>query len=565
MNKSTFYTFLLLFILFGAAAPVWSQQARIDIRAVNLVSGVASADVFILGSEPAYITNLQYGFASQNGRIPTDTSTPFNLRFVESGGAIGSAFLNKDAKIAASTAYAAVAYGTKAAPKMKVLARPYTQVPQPGKSLVRILNATTMSKPLDFYFGIFGGNPAFGGIPQDSATPFSVQDFQPTLLTIAEQGSTTAMVDLVAGLSDGGIVTLVVTGSSASDLKVYQFNNDGQHQDEYELPLLGKAGSQPVIRTIDALPPELNPGADSVDVYFENALQTHGLRYRGSSAVSTPLTVDSVNVKFVMSGHDPQSGALLTVPVELKRDTAYEIVLTQFTNGAIVPLTIKTGTVEFGSLGDVLFRVANATDFFGPLTFVLNPGGPNEARFESIPFLGVSDWDTIPAGNLRIAMYQEGATMPFYTGSYPTNGGEVDTYIAIGDTTKRDGDTLRFSVDVLTESSPNAMKRMFTFDGPLAAVPLDLAAGASSLGFSIAPNPLNGPGSIGFTLPRAGRTSIELYDALGRRTATLLEGWREAGAQSVPFSLEGLPSGAYTCVMQTADGARGARQILVVR
>lgn len=568
MKHLTLYTFLLLLVVLGLgplATPA-AGQARVDIRVVNLAASHASIDMFLNGSGPAYITNLQFGFASQNARIPVDTSQALNEKFADAGGTIGSAFLSRDVNTDANIAYTTLLYGAGASPKAKVLSRSYVQVPPQSKALIRIVNATTISTPLDFYFAILGGPPAFSAVAQDSATPFVQQDGQPTTLVITQAGVTTSMADLVPGLADGSIVTVIVTGSNASDLRVYQLNEDADKLGEYQLPTLGKAGAQPTVRSVNALPPQQNGGLDSVDVYFGTKLQSRAIGYRGAAATSLPLTDDSVTVNFVTSGHDPSSGSLLSVPLAVMRDTAYSLVLTQFKNGAITPLTLKTSlnSDPIGALGDVKFRVANATDFFGNLTFVVNPGGPNEVRFEEIPFLGVSNWDTIPAGDIRIAVYQTGATMPFYTGTSPIDGGALYTFLAIGDTSKREGDTLRFSVDVLSESLQAKYKRMYTFDGPLAAVPAAIA-GARELKLSIAPNPLDGFGSVTFTLPQAGRTTVRLYDNLGRLVGTLLDSWREAGMQAVPIGAEGLPAGAYTCVMQTSNGMRAAQQVLIVR
>ena len=47
------------------------------------------------------------------------------------------------------------------------------------------------------------------------------------------------------------------------------------------------------------------------------------------------------------------------------------------------------------------------------------------------------------------------------------------------------------------------------------------------------PNPAHGKVSIGFALPRPGIASLRLYDVSGRAVRTLLEGPRQAGAQSV--------------------------------
>ncbi len=59
------------------------------------------------------------------------------------------------------------------------------------------------------------------------------------------------------------------------------------------------------------------------------------------------------------------------------------------------------------------------------------------------------------------------------------------------------------------------------------------------------PNPFSSRATIGFTLPTAQDVRVTVYDMLGRQVATLVDGVRQAGAQTVEFDASSLPSGMY--------------------
>ncbi|PEN12811.1 hypothetical protein CRI94_12450 [Longibacter salinarum] len=61
----------------------------------------------------------------------------------------------------------------------------------------------------------------------------------------------------------------------------------------------------------------------------------------------------------------------------------------------------------------------------------------------------------------------------------------------------------------------------------------------------IAPNPVQGSATIEFVLPKQERVSLEVYDVLGRRVATLVDELRRAGEHKVRMDASRLDSGPY--------------------
>ena len=59
------------------------------------------------------------------------------------------------------------------------------------------------------------------------------------------------------------------------------------------------------------------------------------------------------------------------------------------------------------------------------------------------------------------------------------------------------------------------------------------------------PNPFNPQTTIAFDLPRAGRVTLSVYDALGREVALLVSEMRPAGRHQLTWNASALPSGIY--------------------
>ncbi len=95
-------------------------------------------------------------------------------------------------------------------------------------------------------------------------------------------------------------------------------------------------------------------------------------------------------------------------------------------------------------------------------------------------------------------------------------------------------------------------------DGAPADGPLAFGLGAAF------PNPATGSTTIPFALDRPGPARLDVFDVLGRRVATLLDGPMGAGPHRAGFETGGLPSGVYV-VRLTAGERVAARRLTVAR
>ncbi len=93
----------------------------------------------------------------------------------------------------------------------------------------------------------------------------------------------------------------------------------------------------------------------------------------------------------------------------------------------------------------------------------------------------------------------------------------------------------------------------------------DETPGATSLALSlVGPNPTRGQTALRLALPEASDVAVAVFDARGRRVATLAEGRRGAGETRLVWDAAGLPAGRYL-VRATAGSQSATQSITVIR
>ncbi|HLE57748.1 MAG TPA: T9SS type A sorting domain-containing protein, partial [Rhodothermia bacterium] len=80
------------------------------------------------------------------------------------------------------------------------------------------------------------------------------------------------------------------------------------------------------------------------------------------------------------------------------------------------------------------------------------------------------------------------------------------------------------------------------------------------------PNPFNPSTAIRFTLPATEKVTLTVYDILGQRVATLLDGEQlNTGQHTVNFDASALASGVYTYRLQAGSEFAQSRRMLLVK
>jgi hypothetical protein len=86
---------------------------------------------------------------------------------------------------------------------------------------------------------------------------------------------------------------------------------------------------------------------------------------------------------------------------------------------------------------------------------------------------------------------------------------------------------------------------------------------AKSFLLSTYPNPFNPATTLSFTLPKAGRTKVTVYDLQGREVKVLADGMMRAGEQKMTFDGSELPSGIYFARVEAGEMTATQKMMLL--
>lgn len=79
------------------------------------------------------------------------------------------------------------------------------------------------------------------------------------------------------------------------------------------------------------------------------------------------------------------------------------------------------------------------------------------------------------------------------------------------------------------------------------------------------PNPFNSSATISYYLPLAGQMSLKIYDLLGREVIKLTDDRQTAGWHLITFDGSAISSGIYFCVMETPEGQKFVRKMVLIK
>lgn len=80
---------------------------------------------------------------------------------------------------------------------------------------------------------------------------------------------------------------------------------------------------------------------------------------------------------------------------------------------------------------------------------------------------------------------------------------------------------------------------------------------------SVYPNPFNPVTTVQYTVPSSGRVTLIVYDILGRKVETLVDGNRSAGEYSVRWDAKGMSSGVYFCRLRAGARNETIKMLLI--
>lgn len=549
------FCFFALVLAFAGAGAAWAQT--FDVRVVQVLPNPPIVDVFVNDISTAIITDLAYEYTTPVARLPVGTGS-LNIKVAPKGAGIGGSIINENVSVASTSEYTAVVYPRSGGRALKMLDRLRSRVPAGGKSLFRVFNATTFADPpaLDLYLDSLAGTPVFSALAPEAATAIVDVKGEPKTLYITAAGTKTAIAQLVVPFVTSGRMTLILTGASKDDLKVFALS--GENQDGHRLPALegAQGGMLSSVRVVHAwYQPRLQgSGVQPLDIFLNGnqEAKTAGLNYRNASEKYGPLVEDTATVAFAPV-NEGLGSAVLQQKIRLNRDTDYVAILTRSKEGAAAALTLGAPNTIPGDKADSMFvRAAYVTDYHKDVVVKITPTGLSAIDLPPVRFLTSTDWYTIPRGGFKVEAFAYSDPKPFYTkvddGNYPTT---YLTVIVLGSEST-------FEIDILNESLPVRQE----FD-PSASVPV--VPGIRALELAAVPNPASGVAMITYDLPSAAHGTLTLHDALGRTVATLVDGIIPAGPGHADLNTASLAPGVYTVRLHAGNLAVGTGRLVVVR
>ncbi len=198
--------------------------------------------------------------------------------------------------------------------------------------------------------------------------------------------------------------------------------------------------------------------------------------------------------------------------------------------------TLASDSLEAGETGTKTVTISNDTDQPVAFSFPAFADGGTPEGFVTGVF---PVQDTIPAeSSVEVIL------------TFDASGLQPGTYT----------DTLEVTTDLGLNGTTLALPVELTVTPTVAA-----EDAAAALTFALRrnyPNPFASQTTFELALPEAGAVTVEVYDTVGRRVATLVDGQRTAGSHRVTWDARGAASGVY--VVRARTGARHAALPVVV-
>ena len=91
-------------------------------------------------------------------------------------------------------------------------------------------------------------------------------------------------------------------------------------------------------------------------------------------------------------------------------------------------------------------------------------------------------------------------------------------------------------------------------------------ADAAPAAFAVAqntPNPFNPTTTINFSIPKAGKVTVDVFNAAGQKVDTIVNSQMTAGSHSVNWNAAKFSAGVYFCTVKAADHSRTVKMTLL--
>jgi len=251
-------------------------------------------------------------------------------------------------------------------------------------------------------------------------------------------------------------------------------------------------------------------------------------------------------------------------------------------NVVSTPAIGENKVLYFGSQIGSLFALGpNVAVFAEPGGAVVPQGGVLEASIRLLNNTGdwqtfyLAAWVTVPGFGERSVMapvqlkiMPKGTMTGLIVHDVPSNApvGSYTYTAKIGTSMQEVWDHHSFDFEVVEGANAGIGRWevvQFTLDGKDMMPRLCADLPVSFSGLNNSPNPFNVSSTVSYTLEGSGHVNLVVYDLLGRKVATLVDGEQEAGAHSVLWDASELASGVYFYRLTVGDFTETRRTTLL--
>ncbi len=354
------------------------------------------------------------------------------------------------------------------------------------------------------------------GIPVAIIDDSEDEDNETITLTLTTDGTAYTV-------GSAGVHTLTITDNDATPEAAFDVKSGTAGEDAGMHDIQIKVSPAPAAAIILNYSLEGGTATETADYRIENA-----------GEISVAAGVEAVNIP-VMIVDDLLDESEETVILTLAGGAGYTVgsrkayTLTITDNETAVTLSASPNPVSETEAVTVMATLSEAASGEVTIPLVLTAGTAEEGDYDAIASIAI-DKDELSGTGMMMTFADDDLDDETFTvalGALPSGivaGAQVSIEITITDAGERT------SVESLED-----------------AIPTDFSLEQNY------PNPFNPSTAIEFSLTRTGQVTLTVYNLLGQKVQTLLDGVQPAGRHSVRFSGAGLASDTYLYILQTEE------------
>jgi hypothetical protein len=432
---------LCFFTLVLASVPLVAQSNNAELRIVYLTPDGPPVDAYFMSTQvPPVVTGLGFGGASAVAPV-SNPSNPVPFILTRSGNS-SQELINADVPVEAGKRKNIIVLNTLANISASVLDFDYNAPATDGKSYLRFLHASPDLGQVDIRL-----IPASGttGLITDFdftiTTQFAEIPAGMTTIEVYQKGTQNLLLRVRGSLAGKSYYTAILSGMAA-EMKVRLLNETSTLPQAPMTVMQGPPAPVSRVRIVHGL-----VDAPAVDFYVDGVRAAANISFRDASVLlSYPPGTHQVAMT---AAGKPLNTAVFNSAQALDTNKATTVIAL----GRVPsPLNLVTSARDLGEsvpAGKAMVRFIHGSADLANIDVTLKDAAGGASTFPNLAFSGATGYQTLPAGNLSVAVRTAGGPV-VYAAKGTIAAGTVNTIIATG----KIGEN--FLLNVLVDSDTSA-------------------------------------------------------------------------------------------------------------